>query len=227
VAFIYIWLRVRRIRWILWGTVYFAIIMVFAILPFESKYAETSVGLMVVAGFISIVHAFLVRDDYLVRLENRMHKAAEEEAGTRSRLEEEYRSRRGEPPSRQSPEELEYTESSGTDSDARRPNISESAAESSQTAVPALAPVEINVGSGSEAEGSSQKRSISETYPLPIAYGWSLLAGLWDPRDRYREQLRHAENMLAFPNGTYEATSNWVVRSECLPQALGAREGGH
>jgi hypothetical protein len=25
-----------------------------------------------------------------------------------------------------------------------------------------------------------------------------LLEGLWDPRELYREQLRHAENMLAF-----------------------------
>ena len=39
---------------------------------------------------------------------------------------------------------------------------------------------------------------IADTYPLPLAYSWSLLRGLWDPRDRYREQLRHAENMLAF-----------------------------
>jgi hypothetical protein len=39
---------------------------------------------------------------------------------------------------------------------------------------------------------------IADTYPLPLAYSWSILQGIWDPRDRYIEQLRHAENMLAF-----------------------------
>ncbi len=72
------------------------------------------------------------------------------------------------------------------------------AAESSSTAVPALAHVAINVGSDSETEEAPQISSISESYPLPIAYSWSLVASLWDPRDRYREQLRQAENMLAF-----------------------------
>lgn len=55
-------------------------------------------------------------------------------------------------------------------------------------------PIEVH----SEADEASQERWISENYPLPIAYSWSLLAGLWDPGDRYRAQLRHAENMLAY-----------------------------
>ena len=41
-------------------------------------------------------------------------------------------------------------------------------------------------------------RRVADTYLLPIAYSWSLLQGIWDPRDRYREQLRHAESILAF-----------------------------
>jgi hypothetical protein len=59
-------------------------------------------------------------------------------------------------------------------------------------------PVEVSVSNVSRAERGSTLEAVAETYPLPIAYSWSLLEGVWDPRDRYREQLRHAENMLAF-----------------------------
>src|SRR5215211_3083571 len=77
VAFVYIGLRVRRIKWILWGLLYFAIFMVYVITEEitgpGSGAAQTTVGLMIIAGFFSIVHAFLLRNDYLVSLENRMH----------------------------------------------------------------------------------------------------------------------------------------------------------
>jgi len=39
---------------------------------------------------------------------------------------------------------------------------------------------------------------ISSSYPFPIAFGFRSLASIVDPRDLYREQLRVAENMLAF-----------------------------
>jgi len=39
---------------------------------------------------------------------------------------------------------------------------------------------------------------ISQYYPFPVAYGYRLLNGYVDPRERYQEQLRFAENLLAF-----------------------------
>ena len=65
-------------------------------------------------------------------------------------------------------------------------------------AMPDRTPVGINAGSNSEAEEPLESNSIRDDYPLPLAYGWSLLESFWDPRDRYREQLRQAENMLAY-----------------------------
>jgi hypothetical protein len=202
VAFAYVGLRVRRIRWILWGLLYLTPIMAFVIASeiagSESGLAQTMIGVTIVAGFFSIVHAFLLRNDYLVRLENRMHQAAEEVISARRHLEAEYRSRAGESPASESSGQPTPIDSSATETDARETGPPERAAESPPTGMPAHAHVEINVGSDSEAEEAPQIRSISESYPLPIAYSWSLLAGLWDTRDRYREQLRHAENMLAF-----------------------------
>ena len=63
---------------------------------------------------------------------------------------------------------------------------------------PAREPVRIGAGHGVWSGPPSMLARIADTYPLPVAYSWSLLQGIWDPRDRYREQLRHAENMLAF-----------------------------
>lgn len=39
---------------------------------------------------------------------------------------------------------------------------------------------------------------ISSSYPFPLAFGFRALASIVDPRDLYREQLRVAENMLAY-----------------------------
>jgi hypothetical protein len=90
------------------------------------------------------------------------------------------------------------TDLSTTTTDQEKSGRSEEAAPTSSIAGPALTPVEINVASAPEVEGPSPVASVRDQYPLPLAYSWSLLASLWDPRDRFKEQLRHAENMVAF-----------------------------
>ena len=45
------------------------------------------------AGIVSAVHAFAIRDEYLVRLENRMQEVADADERTRRRLEDEYKTR--------------------------------------------------------------------------------------------------------------------------------------
>jgi hypothetical protein len=42
------------------------------------------------------------------------------------------------------------------------------------------------------------ERRISTSYPYPLAHGYRALMSVGDPRDLYREQLRFAENVLAF-----------------------------
>ncbi len=42
------------------------------------------------------------------------------------------------------------------------------------------------------------ERRISTSYPYPLAHGYRALTSVGDPRDLYREQLRFAENILAF-----------------------------
>lgn len=174
-------------------------VTIWAVTGAQSGPTQTMTGPLLVVGIVSIVHAFLVRNDYLVHLENRMPEAAADDMSTRRRLEEEYGLPTGGSPSNGSSEHPDPTGSSGTDT----PTEEQSAAEGTTLAPPAtrtppLAPVETNAGSDSKAGGPPERISISDSYPLPIAHSWSLLAGLWDPRDRYREQLRHAENMLAF-----------------------------
>ncbi len=123
VAFIYIGLRVRRITWILWGLLYLTPLMGYIIASetagLGSGLAQTLIGVTIVAGFFSIVHAFLVRNDYLVRLENRMHQAAEEEISARRHLQGEYRSQARESPASENAEQPRAVDSSATKTDAR------------------------------------------------------------------------------------------------------------
>ena len=202
VAFIYIGLRVRRIRWILWGLLYSMVFIAVAITSRTagpgSDTANATVALMIVVGIVSVVHAFLVRNDYLVLLENRIQEAAETEALRRRRLETEYSSRAEEPSPSESSAQPESAESSATGTGPREPVAPETTDKFPSIAVSALAPVKAEAGSSSRTDGLAQAYSISESYPLPIAFTWSLLATLWDPKDRYSEQLRHAEHMVTF-----------------------------
>lgn len=200
VAFFYIGLRARRMRWILWGVLYLVIFAIFAI-PASSgpdnEIAKAAVGPMIVAGFISIVHALLVRNDYLLRLENRMQEAAEVDTVLRRRLEAEYASRVEASPPRESTEQPEPPHPSAASVGPHGSGTPETAITPPLTR-PALTPVGIEADSALKTSVLSFASSVPYEYPLPLSFSWSLLASLWDPRDRYREQLRHAENVLAF-----------------------------
>jgi hypothetical protein len=203
VAFFYIAFRARRPTWLVWGAVYFAVFLAFAVLTgFENRGGEIATGLMIVTGIVSVVHAFAVRDDYLVRLERQVHENAEvgpQGPMTKHEDTETVSDVPTEPPPKAPP----AAPSEGTAQSTSRP-----APEPSQEA-PGMAPSEAREQApvrkpdrfASHDAGvvpSSMTARIADTYPLPLAYSWSLLQGIWDPRDRYIEQLRHAENMLAF-----------------------------
>jgi hypothetical protein len=207
IAFLYIGIRTRHIRWVLWGLVYLAIFASYAIsgevADPSNDVSQTLVGLMWVSGFFSIVHALVVRPDYLVRLENRKHAEAEGWSTTERHRAAGHGPPAATPPSEARPEPAGQAASSPATNSAPAGTDSpeETAAVPSVTASPATpnrTSAELAGGPVLRSQETRHHSSVSEAYPLPIAYGWSLLESLWDPRDRYREQLRHAENMLAY-----------------------------
>jgi hypothetical protein len=197
VAFLYIGFRTRRIRWLVWGAVYLAAFAVYMSAKPGSETQLVLTGLMVVIGVVSVVHAFAIRGDYLARLENRMREVADTDERARRRLEPELKTRTESPSSVEGPEQSTPSGSSDNDAVPDKPEISREQPTASPTETPSHEPAEVSSVSGSKSK-LSEPVSIADTYPLPIAYSWSLLEGLWDPKDLYREQLRHAENMLAF-----------------------------
>ncbi len=116
-AFLYIGLRAKRVRWILWGLLYFVPLMSYltahSITGPNSGPTRTTIPLMVIAGIFSVVHAFLVRNEYLVRLEERMQERVETDT-RRRRIEAEYGLGAGESPLSDSPEGLEPAASATT-----------------------------------------------------------------------------------------------------------------
>jgi hypothetical protein len=204
IAFFYIGWRTRRVRWLLWGLLYFAAfaavaaVGTFGTVNSQSQIWGVATGLMVVAGIVSVVHAFAIRGDYLVRLENRMREVADADERTRRRLKAEYETRTGSEPLVNRSERSTNSGSSDNDTVPEKPEIPREQDATLPTETPPHEPDEVSSASGSKSKRSPEPSSIADTYPLPIAYSWSLLEGLWDPKDLYREQLRHAENVLAF-----------------------------
>ena len=128
IAFFYIGWRTRRVRWLLWGLLYFAAftavaaIATFGTVSPGSRIWGVATGLMVVAGIVSAVHAFAIRGDYLVRLENRMQEVAEADERTRRRLEDEHETRTGSPPDEE-PKQTTPSDSSENDSAPSKPEV--------------------------------------------------------------------------------------------------------
>lgn len=70
-AFVYIGLRTHHPRWLLWGAFYAAPLMLFAIFTVNlpQRWSDITLNATVVLGIVSVVHAFLIRKEYLLRLE--------------------------------------------------------------------------------------------------------------------------------------------------------------
>ena len=195
IAFLYIGVRTGRYRWILWGLIYLMIFLSYtisdAVAGQSNGVTQALIGLTIVSGFFSIVHAFVVRPDYLVRLENREHVEFE----SLSTLE---RSGVG--------REQRLPETPSDEGNEQPPVITDPRATEEASAARSVtrSPTPTDRGfAGSPAgvaprEEETRDLSVADDYPLPVAYGWSMLESFWDPRDRYREQLRHAENILAY-----------------------------
>lgn len=95
IAFLYIGVRVRRRRWIYWGVLYslpFILAMITAESPIDSWQTDVAFSLMLGLGIMSIIHAFQVRKEYLMRLETLQQSRVGTDAALRQRIQTEYSS---------------------------------------------------------------------------------------------------------------------------------------
>lgn len=188
IAFMYIGVRVRRVKWVVWGMLYLALFLAFAIsepvFGRQSEITEAITSLFIVFWVASVVHAFSARPNYLVELESRSGEVLRPRGIVDSTPQTERGVQSKEAPKKQ------------TERDAATSGRLLTAKKGTEQPRSTSSPRAANAPMTSKPEHDVV--GVSGAYPLPLAYGWSLLEGLWDPRDRYREQLRHAENMLAF-----------------------------
>lgn len=100
VAFFYIGIRARQRKWILWGLVYaipFILSMAFVERPaFDGWVGDLAVALTLILGVISIIHAFTIRKEYLLRLEALQRSEIDTNAALRQRIQTEDQMNAGE-----------------------------------------------------------------------------------------------------------------------------------
>jgi hypothetical protein len=210
IAFLYIGLRARRKKWIFWGLFYSVPFTLAMLTPdLDSPLGNLIVFLTLALGVAGILHAFRVRKEYLIRLEALQRKADEAEMMLRRRPEIEYETAT----SSQRPttseqinrdvlhrdkggpsEPSDESTPSSPSASSKPPSINvDETPEHKRVAASDAAYASPNIQSGNELE-----YRISSSYPFPVAFGFRSLMSIVDPRDLYREQLRIAENMLAF-----------------------------
>jgi hypothetical protein len=73
-AFLYAGARVRRLRWQVWGMVYavpptLAFLFPYDAAPGNSPFTDVLISATVATGLVSVAHAFLIRREYLFRLD--------------------------------------------------------------------------------------------------------------------------------------------------------------
>lgn len=91
VAFLYIGIRAKQRKWILWGLFYSTPFILAMLTPNSRSWLwSVVVALTLLLGIIGIIHAFRIRDEYLLHLEvlqRRKSRPEEESQGQRARYE--------------------------------------------------------------------------------------------------------------------------------------------
>lgn len=90
VAFYYIGIRTKQVKWILAGVVYSIVFIVVMILIEYPAYEDVTSILLVSSWLASMVHAFMVRKEYLVRMEVLSANREKDDLALRRRIEREY-----------------------------------------------------------------------------------------------------------------------------------------
>jgi hypothetical protein len=211
VAFLYIGIRAKQRKWLLWG-MFYSIPFIFAMLTPNSVswLWNVIVALTLLLGGVGIAHAFRIRNEYLLRLESLQQGKSRKEVMLKQQL---SGSVKREEVSQQDTVTLEKTNIATSRHNSTRPAASRegsahpspSAASTNQTtdavdtpAQPAVLSPGMKPISHKLQPGKELDYRITSSYPFPIAFGFRSLMSIVDYRDLYREQLRIAENILAF-----------------------------
>lgn len=173
------------------------------------------VGGLLITWVISIVHAFVIRKEYLLRLEALQQQKTYGESELKRRLAAEYGTGLPEDTTAQNSPIVPITTQATPD---REPDTGTVPPKPAEITTPASTASHSEKASARQAQITTMPIStvtkpivapdilsrdeleyrISSAYPFPLAFGFRSLASIVDPRDLYREQLRVAENMLAF-----------------------------
>lgn len=140
------------------------------------------VALTLIMGVGGIVHAFRIRKDYLRRLAALQSISSE----SVNALKDSQSEKTPEPP-------ISNREPSETTQPSKAEKSKPSSSQDTKSAS----------GPKRDTDHAAKDRSelehfISTSYPFPLAFGFRSLSSIVDSRDLYREQLRIAENILAF-----------------------------
>lgn len=215
IAFLYIGVRVNNRRWLYWGALYSIPFILMLLHPdLEGWSGNMIMTLLLCLGVASIVHAFLIRKDYLSRLAM-VQDGPSSDLGTP-----ETSNRQRTTPLEAPLQTKEVTQTTETEKDSTTLHTSKADVQEARTTSDTVrqessqsAQQKAEDSSSSEnretvyrpQQGTDQARDrdeienlISTLYPFPLAFGFRSLASIVDARDLYREQLRIAENMLAF-----------------------------
>jgi len=213
IAFFYIGIRARQRKWIFWGIFYLTpVVLALANPNLNNWLGDWTFNLQLVVGIMAPLHAFLVRKEYLLRLEAMPRMRSSKDAALKRSIEMETANG----------ETIEKGETDTLEGVGQTANHHDGPAEQAETTInpsvtlPATKPEPQTPGANSALEQVKTTRStvprisaitqsgdeldyrISSSYPFPIAFGFRSLMSIVDYRDLYREQLRIAENILAF-----------------------------
>jgi hypothetical protein len=226
VAFVYVGIRAKQPKWIFWGLVY---LVPWMIPGLNNTTWQWLTGILALVAWIaSIAHAFLIRQEYRMRLGTSRGTANEGETAPSGETSDpadgsapdSTAEMSNKPPEVQSlarnqveqhqdaaaPEQNVQTSVQETRSIPHpeqvklpRPNAPENETAGAATS---RKPIRSNISAQSDTpqilSGDELEYQISASYPFPIAFGFRSLMSIVDYRDLYREQLRIAENILAF-----------------------------
>lgn len=213
IAFFYIGIRARQRKWVLWGIFYltpFALVMLNPNL--NNWLGDLAAFLTLLLGVIGIIHALRIRKEYLLRLEAlpqitsgrdaRLRRTVEakpdiEETGVERRTD--VPENLGQAPKHHdTKEQVESFQdplisSSSNKRESQAADVNNDTLERVTLPPSGASPASLQPQSGDELE-----YRITSSYPFPIAFGFRSLMSVVDHRDLYREQMRIAENILAF-----------------------------
>jgi hypothetical protein len=226
VAFLYVGIRAKQPKWIFWGLVY---LVPWMIPGFNNTTWQLLTGtLALVAWIASIAHAFLIRQEYRMRLGTSPGTANEVETAPSGETSDpadgsapystaEMSNEPSEVQSLARNQVEQHQDAAAPEQDVQtsvqetrsiphpeqvklpRPNAPEIETAGAATS---RQPIRSNSSAQSDTpqilSGDELEYQISASYPFPIAFGFRSLMSIVDYRDLYREQLRIAENILAF-----------------------------